>query len=314
MKLRRDNIDDIAKFIIEKHKKENFSYELTYEEKQLLRRMSAECFFDFAKEIPIDFSCDVFNTKMSGLVNIESDKVMEYVSRLDDEKTILKKIQETNNASGTNKLAISFIKAYGASVMYAINYVRPCAEMPFAIGSDIHNCCIDVNKEEEFFRRLHDYIQEVVNFNNYTNDTPGGRKMWDGLNHISDDVLDKIKLVSVERRGFSLDNISKYSLKIREKLFISKYVVDDCVDDFLNQYGLGNRFNYQQIKDLAKTLYINKCKSLGLKHDEIEIEVPKRETIEKIKSVCGKKEAQEIEEIYQSMLPKQKVKQAKMNL
>jgi hypothetical protein len=45
MKLRRDNIDDIAKFIIEKHKKENFSYELTYEEKQLLRRMSAECFF-----------------------------------------------------------------------------------------------------------------------------------------------------------------------------------------------------------------------------------------------------------------------------
>ena len=111
-----------------------------------------------------------------------------------------------------------------------------------------------------------------------------------------------------------MDNISKYSLKIREKLFISKYVVDDCVDDFLNQYGFGNRFNYQQIKDLAKTLYINKCKSLGLKHDEIEIEVPERETIEKIKSVCGKKEAQEIEEIYQSMLPKQKVKQVKMNL
>lgn len=312
MKFRRDNIDDITKFIIEKHKKENFSYELTYEEKQLLRRMSAECFFDFVKEIPIDFSCDVFNTKMHGLVNIESDKVMEYVFRLDDEKTILKKIQEYNNASGTNKLAISFIKAYGPSVMYVINYVCPCAEMPFAIGSDIHNCCIEVNKEEEFFRRVHDYIEEVVN--NRATDTIGGRKMWDGLNHISDDILDKIKLVSVERRGFSLDNISKYSLKIREKLFISKYVVDDCVDDFLNQYGLGNRFNYQQIKDLAKTLYINKCKSLGLKHDEIEIEVPERETIEKIKSVCGKKEAQEIEEIYQSMLPKQKVKQVKMNL
>ena len=226
MKLRRDNIDDIAKFIIEKHKKENFSYELTYEEKQLLRRMSAECFFDFAKEIPIDFSCDVFNTKMSGLVNIESDKVMEYVSRLDDEKTILKKIQETNNASGTNKLAISFIKAYGASVMYAINYVRPCAEMPFAIGSDIHNCCIDVNKEEEFFRRVHDYIQEVVNFNNYTNDTPGGRKMWDGLNHISDDVLDKIKLVSVERRGFSLVMTHlKYLLQINTYSYMSMVIM-----------------------------------------------------------------------------------------
>lgn len=312
MKLRRDNIDDIAKFIIEKHKKENFSYELTYEEKQLLRKMSAECFFDFVKEIPIYFSCNVFNTKMTGLVNIESDKVTEYVARLDDEKTILKKIQEYNNASGTNKLAISFIKAYGSSVMYVINYVRPCVEIPFVIGSDIHNCCIDVNKEEEFFRRVHDYIEEVVN--NHATNTIGGRKMWDGLNHISDDVLDKIKLVSVERRGFSLDEISKYGLKIREKLFISKYVVDDCVDDFLNQYGLWRRFNYQQIKDLAKTLYINKCKSLGLKHDKIEIEVPEREMIEKIKSVCGKKEAQEIEEIYQSMLPKQKVKQAKMNL
>ena len=313
MKLRHDNIDDIAKFIIEKHKKENFSYELTYEEKQLLRRMSAECFFNFVKDIPVDFSCGVFNTNMQGLVNIEYDKVTKYVARLDS-GTILKKIQEYNNVSGTNKLAVSFIKAYGPSVMYVINYVRPCTEMPFTIDSDIHNCCIEVNKEEEFLRRVHDYIEEVVNFNNYTNDTPGGRKMWDGLNYISDDVLDKIKLVSVERRGFSLDNISKYSLKIREKLFISKYVVDDCVDDFLNQYGLRNRLNYQQINDLAKTLYINKCKSLGLKHDEIEIEVPQRETIEKIKSVCGKKEAQEIEEIYQSMLPKQKVKQAKMNL
>lgn len=312
MKLQRNNIDDIAKFIIEKHKKENFSYELTYEEKQLLRRMSAECFFDFVKEIPIYFSCDVFNTKMPGLVNIESDKVTEYVARLDDEKTILKKIQEFNNVSGTNKLTISFIKAYGPSVMYAINYVRPCVEMPFAIGSDIHNCCIEVNKEEEFFRRVHDYIEDVVN--NHANKTIGGRKMWDGLNHISDNVLDKIKLVLVEKKGFSLDDISKYGLKIREKLFINKYVIDDCVDDFLNQYGLEKQFGYQQINDLAKMSYINICKSLGLKHDEIEIEVPEIEIVEKIKSVCGKKEAQEIEEIYQSMLPKQKVKHVKMNL
>lgn len=104
MKLQRNNIDDIAKFIIEKHKKENFSYELTYEEKQLLRRMSAECFFDFVKDILVDFSCGVFNTN---LVNIEYDKVTKYVARLDS-GTILKKIQEYNNISGTNKLAVYY--------------------------------------------------------------------------------------------------------------------------------------------------------------------------------------------------------------
>ena len=93
----------------------------------------------------------------------------------------------------------------------------------------------------------------------------------------------------------------------------SKYFIDERKIRFLNSFDKSTIDIKKTDEILGIGNYILFLNNWGIRNDYGELKAPKRELVEELKKIVPDKK-QNIEEVYQFMLPKQQIKQHKVKL
>ena len=273
--------------------------------------MSTKQFLKISKYFPVSFTKRFFSIKTSDFLEVPDAEIVDYLKQFNKQEIIDKRFLlsiDKERAPYQNKFVVLYSMAFGEIDDSFLDYIVPCKEYPFALDSELHRAFINMNDEQAFFVLVKTYIQQVID-----NSVFCGR--YDSFEFISDDVLDKIGkiLVTPNAIGGMFLTESKRLLKRKfcEHLLVSSEYIKQENEEYEESEVESQSIIVEQILSMQK--YKNQLKSIGIDSEELNLEIPDRETIENLKKEQNWRK-EEIEEIYQSMLPKQKVKQAKMNL
>ena len=298
--------------ILNIHQSENFKYELSNEELTILAKMSTKQFLKISKDFPVSFTKRFFSIKTSDFLEVPDTEIVDYLKQFHKQEIIDKRFLlsiDKKRVPYQNKFVVLYSMAFGEIDDSFLDYIVPCKEYPFALNSELHRAFINMNDEQKFFDLVKTYIQQVIN-----NSIFCGR--YDSFEFISDDVLDKIGkiLVTPNAIGGMFLTESKRLLKRKfcEHLLVSSEYIKQENEEYEDEESEVESQSIIVEKILSIQKYKNQLKSIGIDSEELNLEIPDREAIENLKKEQNWRK-EEIEEIYQSMLPKQEVKQAKMN-
>ena len=297
--------------ILNIHQSENFKYELSNEELTILAKMSTKQFLKISKDFPVSFTKRFFSIKTSDFLEVPDTEIVDYLKQFHKQEIIDKRFLlsiDKKRVPYQNKFVVLYSMAFGEIDDSFLDYIVPCKEYPFALNSELHRAFINMNDEQKFFDLVKTYIQQVINNSIFC----GG---YDTFEFISNDVLDKIGKILVTPRTsgsiFLIESKKLFKREFCEHLLVSSEYIKQENEEYEESEVESQSIIVEQILSMQK--YKNQLKSIGIDSEELNLEIPDRETIENLKKEQNWRK-EEIEEIYQSMLPKQKVKQAKMNL
>jgi hypothetical protein len=299
-KLAKDKLDKIIDFIIDLNRQENFKNELSDVELSVLRQMTATKFFELSKTCPFKFTKRFFNQFLSGFLDIPMNEVVDYIKQFKKEE--LKNIGNTSGCNN-NRFLIACSYVNGQTDFNRMRKIVPNKDYPmFFIGSELHQMFVDFGEEDKFFKLAQKFVHDVIN----------EKQSYNDLELVSDDVVAKLKDITLNpcRYGFEPENIRK---TIRKKLVASKYFIDERKIRFLNSFDKSTIDIKKTDEILGIGNYILFLNNWGIRNDYGELKAPKRELVEELKKIVPDKK-QNIEEVYQFMLPKQQIKQHKVKL